>query len=121
MILSISLKNLIVKQKGFYPFEYLSGFEKFKEQLPSKEKFHSSLAVKKISDKYYEHALKVWNAFEMKTMKYFDDFYLKCDILLLTDVFEKQKLKIGSLQNYGLSPTHYSSFKFGYNTQHDKN
>ena len=99
----------LVKQKGFYPFEDLSGFEKFKEQLPSKEKFHSSLAGKKISDKDYENALKVWNAFEMKTMKCFDDFYLKCDVLLLTDVFEKQKLKIGSLKNYGLCLTHYLS------------
>ena len=24
-------------QKGFYPYEYMSDFEKFKEQLPSKE------------------------------------------------------------------------------------
>ena len=35
------------KQKGFYPDEYMSDFEKFKEQLPSKEKFYSLLTVKK--------------------------------------------------------------------------
>ena len=28
----------LVKQKGFYPYKYMSDFEKFKEQLPSKEK-----------------------------------------------------------------------------------
>ena len=33
----------LVKQKGFYPYEYMSDFEKFKEQLPSKEKFYISL------------------------------------------------------------------------------
>ena len=43
MILSILIKNLIVrylivKQKGFYPYEYMSDFEKFKEKLPSKKK-----------------------------------------------------------------------------------
>ena len=27
----------LVKQKGFYPYEYMSDFEKFKEELPSKE------------------------------------------------------------------------------------
>ena len=32
----------LVKQKGFYPNEYMSDFEKFKEDLPSKEKFCSS-------------------------------------------------------------------------------
>ena len=29
----------LVKQKGFYPYECMIGFEKFKEELPSKEKF----------------------------------------------------------------------------------
>ena len=29
----------LVKQKGFYPYEYMSDFEKFKEELPSKGKF----------------------------------------------------------------------------------
>ena len=41
----------LVKQKGFYPFEYMNDFEKFKEELPSKEKFYSSLTNKKIMAK----------------------------------------------------------------------
>ena len=49
----------LVKQKGFYPYECMSGFEKFKEELPSKEKFYSLLMGKKISNKEYEHVLKV--------------------------------------------------------------
>ena len=31
----------LIKQKAFYPYEYMSDFEKFKEELPSKEKFYS--------------------------------------------------------------------------------
>ena len=27
----------LVKQKGFYPYEYMNGFETFKEELLSKE------------------------------------------------------------------------------------
>ena len=38
----------LVKLKEFYPYEYMSDFEKFEEQLPSKEKFYSSLTGKKI-------------------------------------------------------------------------
>ena len=38
----------------------MTDFEKFKERLPSKEKFCSSLPGKKISDKKYEHVFKVW-------------------------------------------------------------
>ena len=37
----------LVKQKEFYLFEYMSDFEKFKEELPCKEKFYSSLTGKK--------------------------------------------------------------------------
>ena len=32
----------LVKQKEFYPYEYMSDSEKFKEEFPSKEKFYSS-------------------------------------------------------------------------------
>ena len=56
---NISVLDL-VKQKGFYTFEY--GFEKFKEELIEYgfEKFNSSLTGRKISDKEYEHVLIVW-------------------------------------------------------------
>ena len=70
----------------------MSDFENFKELLPSKEKFYSLLTGKKISGKEYERVLKVWNKFEMKTMK---------------DVFEK--FRNNSLKNYGLYPNHYFS------------
>ena len=40
-------------------------------------------------------------------MKDYDDFYLKCDVLLLPDVFEK--FRDNSLNNYGLNPSHYLS------------
>ena len=67
----------------------MSGFEKFEEKFQSNENFCNSLAHKEISGKDYEHAPKVWNAFEMKTMKDYHNLYLKCDNLLLTDVFEQ--------------------------------
>ena len=79
----------LVKEKGFYPYEYMSNFKKFKEELSSTEKFYSSLPGKKIRDKEYQHVLKVWNESEMKIMKDFYDLYLKCEVLLLADVFEK--------------------------------
>ena len=63
--------------------------EKFKGEFPSKEKCYSSLTGKNISEKDYEHALNVWNKFEMKMMKDYHNLYLQCDILLLADVFEK--------------------------------
>ena len=35
----------------------MSDFEKFKEELPSKEMFYSSLTNRKITDKEYEHVV----------------------------------------------------------------
>ena len=79
----------LFKQKGFYPYEYMSNFEKFKEEVPSKEKFYSSLTDKKICGKEYDHVLNVWNKFEIKTMKDCHNLYSKCDVLLLADLLEK--------------------------------
>ena len=59
----------VAQQKEFYPYEYMSDFEKFKEELPSKEKFYSLLTGRKISDKEYEHVLNVSKKFEMKSIK----------------------------------------------------
>ena len=60
----------------------------------------------KISDKECDHVLKIWNKLVMKTMKDSHDLHLKCDVLLLANVFEKfgsNSLK----KNYGLCPSHY--------------
>ena len=59
----------------------MSDFQKFEEELQSKKKFYSSLTDKKISDKEYEHVLKVWNKFEIKTIKDYHGLYVKCDVL----------------------------------------
>ena len=66
----------LVKQKGFFPYEYMSDLKKFKEELSSKEKFYSSGKNRsKISDKVYEYVINVWNKFEMKTIIYNSNIY----------------------------------------------
>ena len=62
-----------VNENGFSPYEDMSEFEKFKEDLFSKEKFYSPLTDKKISDQEYEHVLNVWNKIEIKTIKSYHD------------------------------------------------
>ena len=44
----------LVKQKELYQYEYMTDFGRFKEQLPSNEKFYSFLTSKKVNDKEYE-------------------------------------------------------------------
>ena len=43
----------------------------------------------------------------MKAIKDYHDLYLKCDVLLLVDVFEE--FRNNSLKNYGLCPSHHLS------------
>ena len=75
--------------------------------MPSKKQFYISLTDRKISDKEYENLFNGWNKIEMKKMKDHHDLNLKCDVLLLTDVFAK--FRNNSLRNYGSCPSHYFS------------
>ena len=97
----------LVKQQGFYLYEYMSDFERSKERLSRKEKFYNLLTGKKNIDKKYDHVLKVWNNFEIKMAKDYHDLYLKCDVSSLADVLKKYRNN--SLKNYGLCPSHYLS------------
>ena len=67
----------------------MSDFEKFKEQLPTKQNFYSLLTGKKNSDKEYNQFLKAWNKFEMKTKKDYHNLHSKCGVVILADIFEK--------------------------------
>ena len=49
--------------------------------------------------------VNVWNVFKMITMGDYHDLYLKTDVLLLTNVFEK--FISTYLEYYGLAPCHY--------------
>ena len=71
------------------------------------KKIYSSLTGRKITGKEYEHAFHFWNKYEVKTIKDYPDLYLKCEILLIVNVFEK--FKNSSLKTFGLCPGHYSS------------
>ena len=93
----------------------MSDFEKFKEELPHKEKLYSLLTGKEISDKEYEHVLKAWNKFKMKTMEDYHNLYLKWDVLLLADIF--QKFTNNSLKNCGLCQSRWLKPYVEFNTQ----
>ena len=91
----------LLKQKGDYPYEYMNSFERFNEEkLPARKYFYSSTKDGKIGDdgkisdshisvKDYLTCEKIWDKFEMKNMGDYHNHYLKKDVLLSADVFEK--------------------------------
>ena len=98
----------LMKKKGEYPYDDTDCFSKFDEtELPSIEKFYSKLTKTHISEDDYNHAKEVWREFGIKNMGEYHDLYLKTDILLLADVF--QKFREMCLEYYTLEPLHYIS------------
>jgi len=96
---------VLLRRKGVYPYEYVSGYEHFDERwLPKKETFYSQLTRENISDADYQHAQTVWEAFKCKTLGDYHDIYLRTYVLLLADVFET--FRNTSMQHYGLDPAH---------------
>ena len=55
--------------------------------------------------KDYEHGLSDWNTFNINNIGEYHDFYLKTDVLLLTDIFENYRNV--DLETYNLDPAHY--------------
>ena len=96
----------LLKQKGFYPYEYMDSEEKFNDtKIPPREAFYSKLSGRGITEKDYKHAGNVWNSFKMKTFKEYHELYNITDVLLLADVFEN--FRDLCLKIYGLDPVYY--------------
>lgn len=95
-----------VTRKGVYPYEYTSSWDRLDElELPSKEHFFNSITDCDINEEEYNFAKSIWNRFGCRTLGDYSDFYLRTDVLILSDVFENfRKLCIA---NYELDPAHY--------------
>ena len=97
----------------------MNSFKKFDENKLPARKYHFSSTKKgkidndgKISDGHisiedYLLCEKIWNKFEMKNMDDYHDHYLKKDVLLLADVFER--FVSTCLKYYELDPCYYFS------------
>ena len=97
----------LMKRKGVYPYDYMDSFDKFNHKLPSKDDFCSIPNDEHITNDDYNHAIKVWKKFKLKSMGEYHDLYLELDILLLADVFEN--FRGTCIQYYKLDPCHYFS------------
>ena len=96
----------LLKQKGFFPYEYLDSIEKLKDtEAPPQNAFYSKLTGKGINNCNYNHVLNVWKTWDMKTLKDYLELYNISDVLLLADVFEN--FRDICLKNYGLDPVYY--------------
>ena len=75
--------------------------------LPPRINFYNKLKQELITEEEYKHALKVYDTLGCKSFKDYHLTYLKCDALLLADVFEK--FRKTCMTYYGLDPSNYST------------
>ena len=80
----------------------MNSFKIFNEsKLPDKSKFCN------INEKEYERAINIWKLFKIKISGAYHDLYLKTDVLLLCNSFER--FIKACLHYYSLDPCHYFS------------
>ena len=110
----------LMSKKGIYPYDFMDSMEKFEiKELPKIKDFYSTLNEEHISEKDYNHAKEVWNAFRIKNMGEYHDLYLQSDVLLLTDVFENFR-NTCMQYNGSLSLLHEPWFKLGSYAKNDQ-
>ncbi|KAF8791646.1 Carboxylesterase 1E like protein [Argiope bruennichi] len=96
----------LITRKGVYPYDYMDGEEKYEEtELPPKEDFYNRLNECDITDDDYKHAQNVWNSFNIKNLRKYSELYVKSDVLILADIFEK--FRDVCLKTYKLDPDWY--------------
>ncbi|XP_075250893.1 uncharacterized protein LOC142343091 [Convolutriloba macropyga] len=92
MFSTLSDANLqLLKQKGYYPYSYVTGRSKFSDtSLPPLSKWGNTLdgAVVKVTETNLQHARRMWEILECGTLQDYHDSYLKLDCALLACVCE---------------------------------
>ena len=105
-----------LNKKLGYPYEYFKSIDDYKKPVHNLENkyFFSKVKNKCPDDKEIDRTRKIFKKFNIKNGKELTEIYLKSDVILLADVFEKF-IKI-SVEEYGINPLHCVSLP-GYTWQ----
>ncbi|XP_054267190.1 uncharacterized protein LOC128989333 [Macrosteles quadrilineatus] len=96
----------LLQKKGVYPYDFMDSLQKFEyTSLPHKKDFYNKLTMTNIEDEDYEHASKVWNEFNIQSMKAYTLLYNQSDVLQLADVMEN--FRNICMETYQLDPAWY--------------
>ena len=77
----------LMKYKVYFPYEFIIKENIYNKELPSIEKFYSSLNLDNISEEDYDETLEIYKKLNCKNIKQYLDIYLKLDICLQADIF----------------------------------
>ena len=105
-----------LNKKLAYPYEYFNSIDDYKKPVHNlkKEDFFSKLKIKCPDDEEIQRTKEIIEIFNIKDGKELTELYLKSDVFLLADVFEKF-IKI-SVEEFGINPLYCVSLP-GYTWQ----
>ena len=97
------------RKKGHFPYNYLDSHEKFNSDFPPLgEAWRNTLSGKiEITPQQWQEAKDLYDMFSCKNFGDYHDIYLKVDVFLLADIFEK--FRMVCLDVYQLDPAHFYS------------
>ena len=84
----------LLKEKACFPYEWLTKENIYNKDLPSIDKFYSSLKLQNISKEEYDKTLEIYKKLKCKNIKDYLEIYMKLDICLQADIFNLFKTTI---------------------------
>ena len=77
----------LLKEKACFPYEWLTKKNIYDKELPSIDKFYSSLKLQNITKEEYYKTLEIYKKLNCKNVKDYLEIYMKLDICLQADIF----------------------------------
>ena len=77
----------LLKEKTAFAYEWLAKENIFDKQLPSIDKFYSSLKLQNISKEEYNKTIEIDKKLKCKNIQDYLEIYMKLDICLQSDIF----------------------------------
>ena len=77
----------MLKEKVFFPYEWLTKNNIYDKQLPSIDKFYSSLKLDNINKEEYDKTIDIYKKLGCKNVKDYLEIYMKLNITLQADIF----------------------------------
>ena len=77
----------LLKEKTCFPYEWLTKENLLDKELPSIDKFYSSLKLQNITKEEYDKTIYIYKKLECKNVKDYLEIYMKLDITLQADIF----------------------------------
>ena len=77
----------LLKEKTCFPYEWINKDNIFDKELPTIDKFYSSLKLQNITKEEYNKTVNIYKKLGFKNVKDYLEIYMKLDICLQGDIF----------------------------------